>query len=248
MTCDAPPVDLSPIDGERFGIIVARASVAAPDTLVSVNGFCRDKGVTLLIARCPASELGTAQAMERDGFFLVDTLVYYARHLEKTPIPSDIGKVPIRPVRPGEEEAVQRVAAESFRGYFGHYHADGRLPRKQCDQVYTSWAVRSCTSREVADEVLVAELDANIVGFATLRLNGPEEGEGVLFGISPSAQGHGIYRSFMIRGMEWCVSKGATRMIVSTQINNVAVQKVWARLGFEPSHAYYTFHKWFDGT
>lgn len=248
MTSDAPPVDLSPIDGERFGISVARASVVAPDALASVNDFCRENGVNLLIARCPASELRTAQAMERDGFSLMDTLVYYARNLKKTPIPSDIGTVPVRPARPGEAEAVERVAAESFRGYFGHYHADGRLPRKQCDQVYTSWAVRSCTSRDVADEVLVAERDANIVGFATLRLNSPEEGDGVLFGVDPSAQGHGIYRSLMIHGMEWCVSKGATRMVTSTQINNVAVQKVWARLGFEPSHAYYTFHKWFDRT
>jgi hypothetical protein len=45
--------------------------------------------------------------------------------------------------------------------------------------------------------------------------------------------------------MAWCASRGAARMMVSTQINNVAVQKVWARLGFEPNYAYYTFHKWF---
>lgn len=248
MTSDAPPVDLSPIDSERFGISVARAMVATPDTLASVNDFCREKGVTLLIARCPASELGTAQAMERDEFSLMDTLIYYARNLGKTPVPLDTGTIPVRPVRSGEAEAVERVAAESFREYFGHYHADGRLPRRQCDEVYTSWAVRSCTSRDVADEVLVAELDANIVGFATLRLNSPEEGEGVLFGVDPSAQGRGVYRSFMVHGMKWCVSKGATRMVVSTQISNVAVQKVWARLGFEANQAYYTFHKWFDGT
>jgi GNAT superfamily N-acetyltransferase len=84
------------------------------------------------------------------------------------------------------------------------------------------------------------------VGFATLRLNNPEEGEGVLFGVGPLAQGQGIYRSFMIHGMEWCLQQGMTRMVVSTQITNIAVQKVWTRLGFEPSHAYYTFHKWFD--
>lgn len=246
MTSDAPPVLLSPIDGKRFGISVARASVVALDTLPPVNDFCRQNRVALLIARCSASELGVAQAMERDGFSLMDTLVYYARDLAKTPIPSDTGKVPIRPVRPKEEDAVQRVAAESFQGYFGHYHADERLGRKECDEVYTSWALRSCTSRDVADEVLVAELDGNVVGFATLRLNSPEEGEGVLFGVAPSAQGHGIYRSFMIGGMNWCLSKGLTRMVVSTQITNTAVQKVWTRVGFEPSHAYYTFHKWFD--
>lgn len=247
MNTDAP-AELSPIDGERFGISIARVRVEAPDDLRSVNEFCRESGVDLLIARCPASELRTAQAMERDGFSLMDTLVYFARDLHKTPIPSDVGKVPIRPVRPGEEDAVKDVAAESFRGYFGHYHADERLDRKDCDDVYTSWARRSCVSRDVADEVLVADLDGKVVGFATLRLDSPDEGEGVLFGVAPEAQGHGIYRSFMIRGMEWCASKGATRMVVSTQVTNNAVQKVWVRVGFEPSHAYYGFHKWFDRT
>ena len=177
----------------------------------------------------------------------MDTLVYYAQNLAAGEIPPDTSNVLVRPVRRGEEEdMVQAVAADSFRGYFGHYHADSRLDRKKCDEAYTSWALLSCTRRDVADEVLVADLDGSIVGFATLRLNTPDEGEGVLFAVAPSTQGEGIYRSFMIHGMRWCLSKGATRMVVSTQITNTAVQKVWTRLGFEPSHAHYTFHKWFD--
>ncbi len=99
----------------------------------------------------------------------------------------------------------------------------------------------------MAAEVLIAEADSLLLGFATLRRNSDEEGEGVLFGVTPAAQGRGIYRSFMIRGMEWCAAQGATRMVVSTQITNVAVQKVWTRLGFEPHKSYLTFHRWFDG-
>lgn len=242
----APPrIYLSTLAEERFGIRTARASQVTLDTLPSIMGFCQANDVVLLIARCLASELQTAQAMEREGFSLMDTLVYYARNLTKTSILPNTGKIPVRPVRPGEEEAVKIVAAKSFRDYSGHYHADDRLERVKCDEIYPDWAFRSCVSRDVADEVLVAELDGSIVGFATLRLNTPEEGEGVLFGVAPTAQGRGIYRSFMICGMEWCLSKGATRMVVSTQIANIAVQKVWTRVGFEPSHACYTFHKWF---
>jgi hypothetical protein len=47
-------------------------------------------------------------------------------------------------------------------------------------------------------------------------------------------------------GMRWCLEKGASRMLIPTQVNNMPSQKVWCRLGFEPSHAQYTFHKWFD--
>jgi len=239
-------VYLSAIDEERFGIRVARASEVTLEDLPSIMHFCRANSVVLLIARCLASELRAAQAMEREGFALMDTLVYYERDLVNKTIPSDTGEILIRPIQLGEEHKVKAVAAESFRGYFGHYHADERLDRTKCDEAYMSWAFLSCVSRDVADEVLVAELDGSIVGFATLRLNSKEKGEGVLFGVAPSSQGQNIFRSLIIHGMEWCLSRGSTRMVYSTQITNIAVQKVLTRVGFEHSHAYYTFHKWFD--
>jgi GNAT superfamily N-acetyltransferase len=246
MNLSSQQVFLSSIDEERFGIRTAKAPNVTLDILPSVIEFCHANNVTLLIARTLTSELPVAQAMERNGFNLMDTLVYYLRDLKKKPIPSMIGDVLIHAIRPGEEEKVKLVAAESFRGYFGHYHADPRLDSTKCDETYVSWAVRSCLSHGVADEVLVADSQGNVIGFATLRLNSPEEGEGVLFAVAPSAQRRGIYRQMLIGGMEWCLSNEATRMILSTQIINVAVQKVWMRVGFEPSHSYYTFHKWFD--
>jgi GNAT superfamily N-acetyltransferase len=78
-----------------------------------------------------------------------------------------------------------------------------------------------------------------------MRLNSPQESEGVLFGVTPAAQGRGLYRSLMLAGMHWSKLRDAGRMVVSTQITNIAVQKVWTRLGFEPSGSCYTFHKWF---
>jgi GNAT superfamily N-acetyltransferase len=183
--------------------------------------------------------------MEREGFSLMDTLVYCFRDLLKASIPLNLVKNTIRPLGPGEEEAVRTVASEAYREYPGHYHADEKLDRAKCREAYVSWALRSCASRQMADEVLVAEVEGSIVGFITLRFNSPEEGEAVVGGVLSSAQGQGIYRDFIIRCMEWFYQRGGKRMVVSTQITNIAVQKVWAKLGFEPSHAYYTFHKWF---
>lgn len=242
----AEVVQLSAIDEERFGFPIARAKDVTVDTLPAILNFCQSQNIKMLIARCVTTDLPVAQRMESHGFQLMDTLVYYQYDFSKKTIPEDIGKVPVRPVQPAEIEAVKQVAKTSFAGYQGHYHADPRLDAKKSDEGYISWAVRSVESRDVADEVLVAMLDEKVVGFATLRLNSPHEGEGVLFGVAPEAQGHGIYRSFMIQGMRWCQAQGATQMVVSTQVTNIAVQKVWCRVGFEPSLSYYTFHKWFD--
>jgi GNAT superfamily N-acetyltransferase len=245
---DAVPasVQLSPLEAERFGIRSARAASVTLETLPEIMHFCRANAVIFLIARCRVEELATVHAMERAGFRLMDTLLYWACNLVKGPIPADDCAVPIRPMRAGEANSVRSIAVEIFRGYFGHYHADPRLDPQQCDAAYVSWAERSCLSKDVAEEVLVAELDGRLVGFITLRRNSAEEGEAVVGGVLPEAQGLGIYRAFQVRSMQWCEARGCTRILGSTQVTNTAVQKVLARLGYEPSYAYYTLHKWFD--
>jgi GNAT superfamily N-acetyltransferase len=242
----SPIVRLSTLDEERFGIRTARTSSVTLDNLPEILIFCREEYVSFLIARCPVDDLGAAQAMERAGFGLMDTLIYYRYDLHANPVPTTQKEIHVRPVAIGEEEIIKQVAAESFRGYFGHYHADPRLDRRQCDAVYVSWAYRSCVSRDVADELLVAEHEGDIRGFVTLKVMDSDEADGGLLAVTPSAQGTGFAQTLMVGALEWCQMRSLRRMLISTQITNLASQKVWVRIGFEPSHAYYTFHKWFD--
>jgi GNAT superfamily N-acetyltransferase len=238
-------VALSAIDEARFGVRTARANRVIASSLPEILDFCEANAVELLIARCPATEIRTVQLLEAQGFVLMDTLVYFVRDLAGRPIPLDTGSVTVRAYRPGEEAGVRAVAREAFRGYAGHYHADPRLEPAKCDEAYVSWAERSCVSPGVADAVLVAVSEDTIEGFLTLRLNNPDEVEGVLNGVLPEVQGRGIYRSLLIRGMEWSLGRGARSMLISTQLTNTAVQKVWTRLDFELNNACYTLHKWF---
>lgn len=242
----SPIVRLSTLDEERFGIRTARASSVTLDNLPAILTFCRENRVIFLIARCLVDDLAATQAMEQTGFGLMDTLIYYAYDLDRKPIPTAQKEIHVRPVAVGEEEIIKQVAVESFRGYFGHYHADSRLDRVQCDAVYVTWAYRACVSRDVADVVLVAEHEGNIQGFVTLKVADADEADGGLFAVAPSARGTGLAQTLMARALEWCQMKSLRRMLISTQITNLASQKVWVRVGFEPSHAYYTFHKWFD--
>ncbi|MEO8612581.1 MAG: GNAT family N-acetyltransferase [Chloroflexota bacterium] len=243
---DVSNIRLSAIDEERFGIQTARVESVTHDQLPAVDEFCRFNTVKFLIARCDAAELSTAQAMETQDFLLMDTLVYFARKIASAPIPSTAEGISVRPVREDEAKSIGGLAARAFQDYGGHYHADSRLDRADCDAVYQSWAQRSCESRAVADGVLVAELDGKIVGFTTLKIRNPDEGEVPLYGVDPSIQGQGIGRALISGALRWFEAQNVAKMLISTQVTNVASQKVWVRLGFEPSHAYYTFHKWFD--
>jgi len=239
-------VFISDIDQERFGVKTARIVGLTVDRLPLVIDFCSREQVALLIARCNMSDLAAAQAMEKEGFLLMDTLVYYSLDLSRLPAPSDHGVVRFRPIRPDEEKEMIAVASESFRGYFGHYHADPKLDNKKCDEVYVDWAKKACASRGANENFFVAEVDKRIVAFGVFRINNPDEGELFLGGIHPDFQGQGIYLSFLCRAMEWCLSKHARRMVISTQLNNIAVQKILTKFGFEISKGYYTYHKWFD--
>ncbi len=234
----------SEVDSERFEIRVARAHVEG-NNLPQALEFCAAERISLLIARCPTTELRAAQEMESLGFLLMDTLVYYSFDLVKRAIPDGSSQAHVRKFMLEDKAQVESVAAAAFKGYYGHYHADPRLDRKKCDEGYVSWAVRSCTSKQVATDVLVAEREKKIAGFLTLRLNGPKEVEGVLFGVAPEAQGGGVGRSLMVDGLKWCKEQKASEMVISTQVTNVAVQRVWCRVGFEAARSYYTFHKWF---
>jgi GNAT superfamily N-acetyltransferase len=237
---------LSPLEEIRFGIKTARSANLTLNNLSQAMEFCQNHDVRLLIARCQADQLDVVHEMERMGFILTDTLVYYVRNLTKSPLPKIDPSIVIRAIAIGENDQVQEIAEEAFSNYISHYHADERLDRKHCDDTYKDWARKACNNRDDTHEVLVALRDDKILAFATLRMNDHQQGEGVLFGVRPAAQGLGFYKELMTAGMHWCADFQAQEMIVSTQIINVAVQKVWGRLGFEPRNYIYTFHKWYD--
>ncbi len=237
---------LSAIEEERFGIRVARAADVQMETLNSIMDFCDDNEVVLLVARSDVQNIDVAQEMENRGFSLMDTVVYYLRNLLNSVDRSPADGIDIRAIRTGEEEIVREIARYSFRGYKGHYHADPRLDTAKCDEAYPSWAYLSCLRREIADEVLVACLSEVIVAFASIRLNRTDEAEIILNAVHPQYRGRGIYRSLLWRIMERLKSRGFKRLLISTQITNTAAQRAIHLAGFQPIHAYYTFHKWLD--
>jgi GNAT superfamily N-acetyltransferase len=238
-------VEISKIDTERFGIRTARAFMSL-STVDMVIDYCREHNVQLLIARCNVTDMKVVHKLESNNFLLMDTLVYYSRSLVDKSLPDMSYNFNVRPVHPGDEDKVKAIALESFSAYIGHYHCDENLDKKTCDEIYPDWAYRSCTSRSVVDEVLVAVYESSIVGFLTLKLNNMIEAEGLLNGVLPEVQKRGVYTCLLTHAMRWSQNRGAERFVISTQLSNSAPQKIWTRLGFEFSHAFYTFHKWFD--
>lgn len=242
-------IALSPLEAGRFGIVSARASDVKLDDILDMLTYCKANDVKFLIARCNAAEIWACHGMELNGFQLMDTQTCYVHNLKQIPYDERKDKIIIRSLDMTlpEDKEVQRIARIGFNNYTGHYHADPNLDIGHCNRIYEDWGYRVCHDKAAADKVFVADDNSKVVGFIALRLNNEKDGEGVLSSILPEYQGKGIYRSFIIKALNWIKEQGRERMIMSTQMTSIAVQKVWVRLGFEPSmdNAFYTFHKWF---
>lgn len=240
------PIEINGLECKRFGIVAARLTdLEAP--LDAVDAAASQAGVDMLTARIDVADLRYVHALEAGGFRLMDTLLHYARKLEDLPPSPRLRQgVTVRPAQPEDAARSSDIAREGFKGYFGHYHADPRLDNAAADAAYVEWAEVSTAMITDDTPVLLVEHDHRVVGFLTLRRNHSNTFEIVLNAVHPDSQGKGLYAALVIDALRLAREAGAEKMITSTQINNYAVQRVWARLGFIHYRSVYTFHKWYD--
>lgn len=90
-----------------------------------------------------------------------------------------------------------------------------------------------------------SDSESDPVGFLCFERNGPDAFEITLNAVHPDTQRQGVYTALLVEAIEQTRRSGAARIIVSTQVNNYAVQRVWGRLGFAHFLSLYTFHKWY---
>lgn len=238
----APGPVISPLERERFGVAAARWDAASEEGLADALAFCRDHGVDLLIARCDTRETAAVHALERAGGLLMDTLVHLACQANGRPV-SPPGMPPVRTAAPEDAARVRAVAAQAFRAYAGHYHADRRLDRAAADEVYPDWAFRCCVDRSFADEVFVCGSGEGVAGFLTARARDPQA-EILLCGVLPREQRRGVHGALTAAALAWARDRGRARVVVSTQLLNTAAQAAWLKAGFRPHGSQYTFHLW----
>lgn len=239
-----PLLVISALDTERFGVRVAKSEPAAAEVEEAVR-LARAEGVDVVFFRTPTEDIVAAHAVETRGGRLMDTLVAYERALSLLPDEAAAADVEIAEAGPVDGSVVADLAREAFRGYVGHYHADPRLDEAACDEVYASWAERSCAEPGVADAVLVARRGADLLGFTALKLDG-EQAVGTLDGVAPAARGRGVYTALGVARMRKAADLGATRMLVTTHLANAGAQRGLQRLGFVATWSQHTFHLWLD--
>jgi ribosomal protein S18 acetylase RimI-like enzyme len=231
-------VTLNTLETQRFGAVCARAVEVSAAECPALDQFCAEHQVAMLTTRIATSDTACAQALEAAGHRLMDTLVYFERSLPAHwPAPPHV-----RPAEAADADAVAHIARAAFTNYMGHYFADPRLDSRAATEAMVEWALGGLGS--AAPYWLWAD-DAGVAGFLMGALLPDGSADIVLNAVHPQRQRGGVYAALVQQACVRFAALGCPRVEVSTQIQNTAVQKVWARHGFTPFKSLYTFHKWY---
>lgn len=242
---------LSKLDLDRFGFVTVKAEgLKSIEDVNECISFSSNNNAELLIARLDASRLEAVQRIEASGGILCDTLIYYelrCHHAKNSvrAIDKDDGTFQLREMSTRDQSAVIHIARTAFSGYYGHYHSDSRLDRRDCDATYVSWCENAVQNMGEVNKIIIAEDAAGICGFLTMKAHDDGQLELVLSGVAKRVEGRGVYRRMIRQGIEHAINGGFKRVFTSTQIINLTVQRVWIAQGFFPIKFEYTFHKWF---
>ncbi len=238
-------VEINALESARFGVIAAHVRDLGASH-AEIDAAAAASGVQMLTLKIECGDHPLIHAAEANDFRLMDTIVYYERtlcgSLPELPVADDGS---IRDALPADAEGVGDIARAAFANYLGHFHADPRLDGAAADAVYIDWAQNSVTPRSEGDRARVLQSQDRLAGFLTTKRNSASEIEIVLNAVHPDLQRRGYYERLLHDSLVTGREAGADRVVVSTQLNNFRVQRVWSKLGFRLASARHTFHKWY---
>jgi len=212
----------------------------------------RKCGTDCLTAKVHPRDTGAIHALERNGFLLMDTLVYHLFDFSRM----SFDRICVRRPTGFSSRLAQRkdlpemleIAERAFKNHFGRYNADPRMPPSAAKDVYREW-VRSSLSHW-ADWVIIAEVRGRIVGYAVWKKASALEAKHRLdviyynlVAIHPQFAGRGVFAALSYDSMQM-LREHANHLVAPTHVTHSAVHRLGFEFGWQISGARHSFHKW----
>lgn len=230
-------------ESARFGLRIARGEVGSDGNIDDLARALWRDGVDIGIVRVDARLPASARDFAAQGLPVLhaDSLQTWTVPLTQTDAalfrPSD----GLRAATQADAEAIGRLIDGSFAAYRSHYAANPLLGAKGGLEGYAEWALshigrtdRTCWLQEV---------DAVAAGLACA---GHDDRSGVASGnlhaVHPDFAGRGIYTRLIETTLRHYAALGLRDFTIATQSDNLAVQRVWTRLGLVPARCQHTYH------
>jgi RimJ/RimL family protein N-acetyltransferase len=239
---------LVPWDTEVFGFPVAQVHeidvqepAAGPAGWRSFARWLDDQAIRIVSCRLPMDRLRESFQLEAHGFRFVEVVLHPHRAtLDDLPPPRhDLG---ISPATEADLPALTGIAERAFR--HERYHIDPRLDPRLGELRYARWAR---TSLGHPSQQLLKVVDgARLVGFFVVERQSAQAVYWHLNAIAPEHQGQGYGRRAWLAMLHRHRDEGATSVTTTISVRNLAVQNLYAQLGFRFLPPEMTFH-WVRG-
>ena len=236
-------MNASPLESQRFGFNIYRGSADVLDTAALRSCLLQNK-VDIAILRLPCTQNHTLHQLETLAFpyIVADTLVYYGVDLDKC-IFNNYKNTDITFVRANETHraAMTDLVNTIFVNYTTHYASNPYFKEDLIRAGYTEWLLNYLSGE--GKLVWLVEQAGVYIGFASCSFDTDTKVcEIILNGVLPTHAGKGIYTDIVRHTKQHFKAEGYKTLLISTQIQNYAVQKVWGREGLSIKNAYTTLH------
>lgn len=239
--------EIDKYNSEIFGIKMANI-ILEKDEIISEEKYaffekeCFNNNIEHISVKVSTREKNIFNFLIHKDYILVDTIVEYLLS-QKSRFPSNIHhKCIIRDCTDKDLKDIMYIAYNSFK--IDRFHSDFNLDRESCNRYYEKWIKNSYNG--FADRIIVAEYNDEVIGFTTFKYFSSDNfARGVLSAVSDKYRKLGAYTSMLYEGIYWIINHNSDLkgIFVGTQIDNIAVQKVWSKLGFSMYDSHYVLHK-----
>ncbi|MFH1177358.1 MAG: GNAT family N-acetyltransferase [Acidobacteriota bacterium] len=235
-----------PWDSEFFGVRVASLQDCRPTRgeLRAAVAWCATERIDCLYFLCAADATASANAAEDEGFRLVDVRIelQWSATESEAVMPAEL-PAGVRPAGVADEPGLLRLTDHAFQ--HSRFFHDAHFSRERVNELFRRWISQDLRGDGMAERVLLAESDS-VAGYVTLN---PEGGDGVRIGliaIADRARQGGAGASLLAAAQAHCRQTGRRRLVVATQLRNVAAQRLFQRCGCRTEKVGLWFHKWFS--
>lgn len=250
-------VDLS-WDSRIFGIRMAKIEHIITGTtsyletaqiknflLKKILAIYRRRGIKHVSCRLNTMDISSIHCLEKNGFFLMDSLVTYILK-QAALLPQLDLKCKIRKAVDKDLPWVLALTKENFVLSGNRFYKDVNIPKYRADQMYMQWA-KNCF-KDSNCEIFVAIRAGEVVGFSTMKKMDIFNMMGInyfghgLIVVSPRGSGAALG---LIRATSLSLEKKKVKFAeIDTQISNFKLIKILEQLKLEPVKTVHTFHKW----
>ena len=250
MTTSAP-CDLLTWDSEFFGrkIGSVRGTRLNAAQMTEVMRWAEEVNVDCLYLLADPTDPETIRLAERNQFYFQSVRMVLERSLQTLDdilLPPAEG-ITLRSGTPSDLPHLRPSARSAY--HLTRFFTDPCFPRERSAELYDIWLTKNL-HHEMADEVVVAEVDGRPVGYTSCQLaKGADSREGViqLVGVDETMRGGRIGQRVLVQACAWLRDHGMTTVSVTTQGHNVPAVRFYERLGFMTRHVQFWYHKWFQG-